>query len=165
MRATVKSLHSPHACAQGDCPVSAVVLAAPKASRTVARAYDGGLHALHTSLLIACSSSVCFSKQVYVCANGLHMCRFDVALHGWCSAECEDLLQHLLTVHLGSRDAANDMNLADVLPAMQSAAGNDHLSAAAFMHQRFATLFEQYSSARGTLHGQTPWFADALPHQ
>ncbi|KAL3161801.1 hypothetical protein ABBQ38_008893 [Trebouxia sp. C0009 RCD-2024] len=93
------------------------------------------------------------------------MKRFDLALRGQCSAECEDLLQHLMTVHLGSRDAADDINFADMLPAMQSAAGNDHMSAAAFMHQRFATLFEQYSSARGTLHARTPWFAVALPHQ
>lgn len=93
------------------------------------------------------------------------MKRFDLALHRWCSDECEDLLQHLMTVHLGSRDAADDVNFADMLPAMQSAAGNDHLRAAAFMHQRFAALFEQYSSVRKTLHGRTPWFSVALPHQ
>ena len=91
--------------------------------------------------------------------------RFDLALHGWCSEECEDLLQHLLTVHLGSRDAASDMNFADMVPAMQSAAGNDHLKAAAFMHQRFAGLFEQYSIARKPQFGRTPWFSVALPYQ
>lgn len=74
--------------------------------------------------------------------------RFDLALHGWCSEECEDLLQHLMTVHLGSRDAADDSSFQDMLPAMQSAAGHNHLSAAAFMHQKFAGLFKQYSLAR-----------------
>ena len=92
-------------------------------------------------------------------------CRFDLALHGWCSDECEDLLQHLMTVHLGSRDAASDTNFADTLPAMQSAAGSDHLKAAAFMHQRFAGLFEQYSTARKPQFGRTPWYSVALPHQ
>ena len=88
-----------------------------------------------------------------------------MALHGWCSDECEDLLQHLMTVHLGSRDAADDLNFDDMLPAMQSASGNHHLKAAAFMHQRFATLFEQYSNVRKPVHGRTPWFSVALPRQ
>lgn len=93
------------------------------------------------------------------------LCRFDLALHGWCSDECEDLLQHLMTVHLGSRDAASDMNFADMLPAMQSAAGSDHLKAAAFMHQRFAGLFEQYRIAQKPQSGRTAWFSVASHHQ
>ncbi|DBA83524.1 TPA: hypothetical protein ACH3X2_006448 [Trebouxia sp. C0005] len=85
--------------------------------------------------------------------------RFDLALHGWCSEECEDLLQHLMTVHLGSRDAANDSSFDDMLPAMQRAADNSHLNAAAFMHQRFAGLFKQYSLERQLQSGGTSWFS------
>ena len=70
-----------------------------------------------------------------------------------------------MTVHLGSRDAASDTDFADMLPAMQSAAGNDHLKAATFMHQKFAGLFEQYSTARKPQFGRTSWFSVVLPHQ
>ena len=93
------------------------------------------------------------------------MCRFDLALHGKCSEECEDLLQHFTTVHLGSRDAANDTSVAEMLPAMQSAAGNNNLRAAALMHERFAELFAQYTAQRQLQPGKTPWFTVAIASQ
>ena len=111
-------------------------------------------------LIIVMSKGVVFpSGRAQKCAC---KCRFDLALHGWCSEECEDLLQHLMTVHLGSRDAADDSSFQDMLPAMQSAADNSHLSAAAFMHQKFAGLFKQYSLARQLQSGGTSWFSVAM---
>ena len=68
-----------------------------------------------------------------------------------------------MTVHLGSRDAADDSNFNDMLPAMQSAADNSHLSAAAFMHHRFAGLFDQYTAARKLHQGANSWFSVVLP--
>jgi len=67
-----------------------------------------------------------------------------------------------MTVHLGSRDAADDSSFQDMLPAMQSAADNSHLSAAAFMHQKFAGLFKQYSLERQLQSGGTAWFSVAM---
>ena len=68
-----------------------------------------------------------------------------------------------MTIHLGSRDAADDSNFQDMLPAMQSAADNSHLRAAAYMHQKFAGLFEQYSQARKLSPGGTEWFSVFMP--
>ena len=70
-----------------------------------------------------------------------------------------------MTVHLGSRDAANDTSLVEMMPAMQSAAGNNHLQAAAFMHRKFAKLFSEYGAARHLQSAKTPWFTVALPDQ
>ena len=86
-----------------------------------------------------------------------------MALHGWCSEDCEDLLQHLMTVHLGSRDAADDANFDDMLPAMQSAADSTHFRAAAFMHQKFAGLFKQYTESRNLFPEGTAWFSVYVP--
>ena len=114
-------------------------------------------------ILIIAQRGFCTRVQTSV----LLMCRFNLALHGKCSEECEDLLQHFVTVHLGSRDAANDTSIAEILPAMQSTstACNNHLRAAALMHQRFAELFAQYTTKRKLEPGRTPWFTVALPDQ
>lgn len=90
----------------------------------------------------------------------------ELALHGWCSDECEDLLQHFISVHLGSRDAAEDPGMQDVLPHFRNVS-NDRISsnlhAAAFLHERFASLMGEYSAA--TKLRQLPWFEVKLRKQ
>lgn len=97
----------------------------------------------------------------HVCA-----CRLELALHGWCSEDCEDVLQHFISVHLGSRDAATDLSLQDGMSDFRnesSATTNINLSAAVFLHQRFARLMHEYSDAINIRH--LPWLTVKLPEQ
>ena len=65
----------------------------------------------------------------------------ELALLGGCDVECEDQLQHLLTVHLRTRYLANDMNPAEV-------SGHLHNKPAVYLHSRFNDLLSRYSAAR-----------------
>lgn len=108
---------------------------------------------------VFCNSVCSLSLVSFACVF-----RLELALHGWCSEDCEDLLQHFITVHLGSRDAAGDPSMQDVLPALSNAgnvSANSNLNAAVFLHERFARLFTEYSDARN-LRG-SPWFYVKLP--
>ena len=101
------------------------------------------------------------------CKNCTCWSRLELALSNSCSDECEDILQHLVTVHLGSRDAAEDPGMQEVLPVMSnsSSAGADTmLKAAAFLHHRFARLLADYSKTRHLEHGTVPWFEVYLPN-
>ena len=102
---------------------------------------------------------VCNSVCSLSLSSFTYVFRLELALHGWCSEDCEDLLQHFVTVHLGSRDAAGDPSMQDVLPALSNASNasaNSNLNAAVFLHERFARLFTEYSNAKNLR--QTPWF-------
>ena len=95
-------------------------------------------------------------------------CRLELALSNLCSDECEDLLQHFVTVHLGSRDAAEDPAMQEVLPVMSNSSSpgvNNNLKAAVFLHHRFARLLADYSRARHLEQGSTAWFEVSLPNR
>ena len=69
-----------------------------------------------------------------------------------------------MTVHLGSRDAAHDPSMQDILPVLKNASGlsaSSNLNAAVHLHQRFARLLTEYSNARHLK--QTPWLVVNLP--
>ncbi|DBA90820.1 TPA: hypothetical protein ACH3X1_004023 [Trebouxia sp. C0004] len=91
------------------------------------------------------------------------MDRFEMALQGWCNEECEDQLQHLISVHLGARESA--WHHADVRKALkhhpsQAAADDEdlgHMHVGLFLHTRLALLFRQYSSARRI--SRLPWMS------
>jgi hypothetical protein len=76
--------------------------------------------------------------------------RMEVALKGWCTAECEEQLQHTLTTHLRSRYAKADVNVEEVQGAMEDYTGPEKHQAAVFLHYRLAELIDQYSEARKT---------------
>ena len=86
--------------------------------------------------------------------KGLFLCRFEMALSGWCNEECEDQLQHLISVHLGARESA--WHHADFRKALkhhpsQAAADDEdlgHMHTGLFLHTRLASLFKQYAAAR-----------------
>ncbi|KAL3145279.1 hypothetical protein ABBQ32_001016 [Trebouxia sp. C0010 RCD-2024] len=82
------------------------------------------------------------------------MDRFEMALQGWCNEECEDQLQHLISVHLGARESAwhhRDIRKALKHHPSQAAADDEdlgHMHVGLFLHTRLAYLFKQYSAAR-----------------
>ena len=84
-------------------------------------------------------------------------CRFEMALQGWCNEECEDQLQHLISVHLGARESAfhhRDIRKALKHHPSQAAASDEdlgHMHMGMFLHTRLGFLFDQYTSARRTL--------------
>ena len=79
------------------------------------------------------------------CAPG---CRLELALLGGCDVECEDQLQHLLTVHLRTRYLANDMNPAEVAGHLHNYEGSEDHKPAVYLHSRFNDLLSRYSAAR-----------------
>lgn len=89
-----------------------------------------------------------------------------MALQGWCNGECEDQLQHLVTVHLGAREAAwhhQDTATAVKHHSSQSANGDqdhDHMHVGMFLHTRLGYLFKQYTSARRLL--KLDWMSHAF---
>ncbi|KAL3145160.1 hypothetical protein ABBQ38_001760 [Trebouxia sp. C0009 RCD-2024] len=80
--------------------------------------------------------------------------QFEMALQGWCNEECEDQLQHLISVHLGARESAwhhRDIRKALKHHPSQAAADDEdlgHMHVGLFLHTRLAYLFKQYSAAR-----------------
>lgn len=77
-----------------------------------------------------------------------------MALQGWCNEECEDQLQHLISVHLGARESAwHHREVRKALkhhPSQAAAEDEDlgHMHVGLFLHTRLALLFQQYSAAR-----------------
>ena len=87
----------------------------------------------------------CRLPAQYRCAPG---CRLELALLGGCDVECEDQLQHLLTVHLRTRYLANDMNPAEVSGHLHNYEGSEDHKPAVYLHSRFNDLLSRYSAAR-----------------
>ncbi len=73
-------------------------------------------------------------------------CRLAVAVQGWCNVECEDQLQHTISVHLHSEYASDSVDMAHVkkslLLANHSAPADQ--AAATYFHLQLADLIEKY---------------------
>ena len=117
-------------------------------------------------ILFVCCRQLCFWSQAEAGAAGLRApaashclissarsgvppgCRLELALLGGCDVECEDQLQHLLTVHLRTRYLANDMNPAEVSGHLHNYEGSEDHKPAVYLHSRFNDLLSRYSAAR-----------------
>ncbi len=78
------------------------------------------------------------------------MCRLESALQGECSDECEDQLQHTISVHLRTRYLASELDQEEVATHVQGYKGSLDHKPAVYLHHKFAALWTQYDQARSS---------------
>ena len=96
-------------------------------------------------------SQLCQQKSFLVCGDAnevLCFCRLQTAVHGGdCDSECDDQLQHLVSVHIRSRYSqeyavnANDTDFRHV--------GPEHHRPASYMHFALDKWYMKFRKARG----------------
>ena len=83
--------------------------------------------------------------RTYMC-----MCRLESALQGECSDECEDQLQHTISVHLRTRYLASELDQEEVETHVQGYEGSLDHKPAVYLHHKFAAWWTQYNQARSS---------------
>ncbi|DBA84620.1 TPA: hypothetical protein ACH3X2_006195 [Trebouxia sp. C0005] len=76
--------------------------------------------------------------------------RLESALQGECSHECEDQLQHTISVHLRTRYLASELDQEEVASHVQGYEGSLDHKPAVYLHHKFAELWTQYNQARSS---------------
>ena len=75
-------------------------------------------------------------------------CRLESALQGDCSYDCEDQLQHVISVHLRTRYLAAEISQEEVAVHEPDYEGSLDHKPAVFLHHKIERLWKKYSSAR-----------------
>lgn len=88
-------------------------------------------------------------------------CRLELALTGKCNEQCEDQLQHVISVHLRTRYLASELNEDEVSANMVNYEGSPDHKPAAYLHHSFQRLWTRYNHARS----KRSWFNVQLPDQ
>ena len=81
-------------------------------------------------------------------SSWLLFCRLEAALQGNCSLECEDQLQHTISVHLRTRYLASDLDQDEISAHLKDYEGSADHKPAVYLHHKFEALWNQYDKAR-----------------
>ena len=97
------------------------------------------------------------------------LCRLQKAFRGECDAECDDQLQHIITVHIRSRYAEREVDNATIAQAVASDETMQLMPVehrpAAWFHYAIGNLYLEYTKARGPMNlWWVPDRADAHTH-
>lgn len=101
---------------------------------------------------------VCARRQL-TCVPVL-ACRLESALAGRCDEQCEDQLQHVISVHLRTRYLASELSEAEVSASLENYEGSPDHKPAVYLHHKFQRLWTQYNSARS----DRSWFDVQVQH-
>ena len=100
------------------------------------------------------SSGTCFIPAVHTVPGlqnsslALIYCRLTYSLtKGHCSKDCEDALQHMISVHIRSRYAARDI-VPDEIQKFAFDGPEDH-KASVYMQSKLASLYDKYMAKVG----------------
>ena len=86
-------------------------------------------------------------------------CRLELALTKKCDAQCEDQLQHIISVHLRTRYLASELNEEEVSANLVNYEGSPDHKPAVYLHHSFQRLWTQYNNARS----MRSWFSVQTP--
>lgn len=78
----------------------------------------------------------------------LYVCRIESALQGKCSFECEDQLQHVLSIHLRTRYLAAELSQDEIARNEPDYEGSPDHKPAVFLHHKIERMWQKYSSLR-----------------
>lgn len=87
------------------------------------------------------------------------LCRLKLASAGKCDAQCEDQLQHTISVHLRTRYLASELDEDEVSANLVNYVGSPDHKPAVYLHHSFQMLWTQYNNARSN----RSWFDVQLP--
>ncbi len=80
-------------------------------------------------------------------------------MQGECSDECEDQLQHTISVHLRTRYLASELDQDEAATHVQNYEGSLDHKPAVYLHHKIETLWKQYNQARS----RRSWFEVEMP--
>ena len=86
--------------------------------------------------------------------------RLELALAGRCDEQCEDQLQHVISVHLRTRFLALELSEEEVSASLDKYEGSPDHKPAVYLHHKFQKLWSQYNSARP----ERSWFDVQVPN-
>lgn len=86
--------------------------------------------------------------------------RLQFALEGKCDEQCEDQLQHVISVHLRTRFLASELSEEEVSASLDNYEGSPDHKPAVYLHHKFQKLWLQYNASRS----ERSWFDVQVPH-